>query len=115
MEGRRIPCCNPRCRRTAAYSETMNSDEIVCAKCWKTLPPAQTERYRDLRQRYKRIARSMAKRERNGNLPNFRKSVSIYDHLDALVERNWRDMKASFQQSVKPEGIDKFMEEAGLR
>lgn len=109
----RIPCCNPRCNRTAAIEKHPNCNEIICYKCWKLLPKELTKRYRDLHRRWKKTDRLIARRYETlpveavtaANLRN-----RIIDQLD----ENWRAIRDYFQTGEKPEGIEQFMKEIGL-
>ncbi len=110
----RIPCINPRCRRTAAREKHPNANEIVCGKCWRLLPKALTRRYRELLNRNRRIIR-ISKRKRSGIYNTPYQLEIMDDQLSRLMDSNWRAIRAFFIAPEKPAGIEAFLEEAGLK
>lgn len=104
----RTPCLNPRCGRTCKQEHP--GEEMVCGKCWKTLPVSLTRRYKALKARDRRIDR-LARRKRTGiyNTP-YQLSIMAQQH-DRLWCANWNRIRAFFQTPDKPEGLDTFLEE----
>ena len=93
----RIPCINPRCRRTAADSG--QHEQICCGKCWKLVPLTW-------RRRHKRLNAAIRQFERRG------RDASRLEYLHAM---NWRRIWVYFNKPDKPEGIDNFIDEIGLK
>lgn len=105
----RIPCINPSCRRTAP-AEKFPGQEIVCGKCWKLLPKAMTERYRQLRRARRRLERLARNRVRKGGtVPE-----TFGATLDRALQRNWGEIHNYFVAPEKPVGLDTFLEEMGM-
>ena len=107
----RIPCINPRCRRTSA--DDGRSGEIICGKCFRCLPMSvRTEHrriWREIRKWERRIVRS-ADDLRSSRMRR------VLDRLIDRLNRHWNsDIKPEFLAPEKPEGLDGFLEEAGLR
>lgn len=109
----RVPCLNPRCRRTAPRDKYGDSMEIVCGKCWKLLPQAVRDRYRALRRRERRLLRRIDRLVA-------RKAISgaqverLRDGMSRACNRNWHDIRSCFLAPARPIGLDAFLEEAGL-
>lgn len=113
MSGDRIPCLNPRCRRTAPRDKYADSAEIVCAKCWKLLPQAVRDRYRALGRRDRRLLRRIERRVALGNI-----SSALVERLrEGLWRahcRHWDEIRSYFLAPAKPVGLDAFLEDTGL-
>lgn len=110
MTGARTPCLNPRCKRTAPADEFPG--EMICGKCFRTLPEAVRQEHRsfwrEIRKWERRITRT------NDELKNA-KMQSIRDRLSWRLEAHWRrEIKPRFLAPEKPEGLDAFLEEVGL-
>jgi len=107
----RIPCLNPRCRRTAPSARHPDCTEIVCGKCWRLLPKAMRARYAALNRRNRRLDR-LALKPRYGNRgPQWARLVGL---MDAAQRRNWRAIRAFFLAPALPEGLETFLEEMGM-
>ncbi len=108
----RIACINPRCRRTAP--KTSFPSEIVCGKCWRTLPRALTERYRQLRRRDRRITQRIERRLRLGLPP----TPATMNRLEMTIERarndNWQAIRRWFAEPDRPAGLNGFLQEMGM-
>lgn len=101
----RIPCINTRCRRTAPADKYEPNTEIICRTCMKNLPPKLRDRFKQLRKRERQLKRAWKKRgENNPALP------IIWDQID----KNWVEIKESFH-SEKPEGLENFLNEIGIK
>lgn len=109
MPDDRIPCINPRCRRTAAASKYEPGEEIVCRTCFRALPQSVRNRYRALGRRERRVIRLIDKAIRT------RLSLPPVEYLQGAMERaryaNWRRMVEFFRPVERPAGIDAFLEE----
>lgn len=107
----RIPCINPRCRRTAAQDKFPDSKEIICAKCFRALPLA-------FRQEHRRCWREINKWERRilktvDPLKAQRMRVICNRWTDRL-NAGWNEMRKTIVQPEKPVGLDTFLEEMRL-
>lgn len=111
MPADRIPCLNPRCRRTFARRPgDTDTSETVCAKCWKLLPKPLTQRYRQIDRRWKAIARRVQKREARGQaFP-----PDLFDLLHRHHRRNWTAIRSYFTNPPAPEGLENFLKKVGL-
>lgn len=110
IEGDRIPCINPRCRRT--FKADDGSSETVCGRCFRGLPAeviAEHRRYwREIRKWDRRIART-------GDALKVMRMNEIRDRFTSLLNRHWdTEIKARFLTPEKPEGLDAFLAEVGL-
>lgn len=104
----RVPCINPRCRRTFKNEGA----EMICGKCFRMLPEtirAEHRRYwRELRKWRKRITRTSDELK-------IARMHDIADRWSALLGRHWdAHIKAYFLASEKPAGLDAFLEELRL-
>ncbi len=104
----RIPCINPRCNRTVDAAKYTPGTQIVCHKCWKLLPAVLAARYRQLKKRYRKLIRHHEKR---GNA-SIAQSIEL---AEKLLDQNWHDIWQYFNQPLKPQGLDNFLEEMNLR
>lgn len=98
----RIPCLrHPQgCRRTAPRD---GSVEIVCGKCWRAfVPPRLKNRYKVLNRHLRRLERQMS--------PDHDR----IEHVDELLEMNWRAIRRALLTPAKPAGLDTFLEASGL-
>lgn len=108
----RIPCINPRCRRTASADEYEPGTQIICGRCFRNLPRELRERHKRHRRRFRRLERLVEKRTHKGTIqPHvanrvMRNAISDWD-------RNWDRIRKYYQEPVKPEGLDGFLEEMG--
>lgn len=108
----RIPCINPRCRRTAPSDKYGPDTEIICGKCFRTLPEAVRYEHR----RYWRELRKWDRRiTRTGDELKIARMRKIRDRFSQMIKRHWdREIKPHFLAPDKPEGIAAFLEEVGL-
>lgn len=105
----RIPCINPRCRRTASREKFGSDTEIICGKCWRALPAEIRERRRHLEKRLRFIRRALAKRHPD--------SPTHYGTRQTEITLNvqWDAIKARFTETTAPPvGLENFLKEVGL-
>lgn len=106
----RIPCINPRCRRTFKADDA--SSEIICGKCFRTLPEATRKEHRgywrEIRMWDRRVARS------SDELKILRMRA-IRDRISDRLNEHWAaKIKPPFLSPEKPAGLDTFLEEIGF-
>ncbi len=108
----RIPCVNPRCRRTAP-ADRFGTVEFVCGKCWRTVPPALRKRYRTLNRRQRRVLARIERRIARGTI-----ALATVDRIRATFEHarheNWSAIGGHFLAPARPIGLDGFLQELGL-
>lgn len=114
---RRVPCINPRCRRTAA--DTGEHDEICCAKCWKLVPPPLRAAWNTLRRREKRTINALNRRLAKANHVGqewrlFARAKLLQFTFLKARQRIWGKIRATFTAPAKPVGLDAFLHEAKL-
>lgn len=110
MSGR-IPCINPRCRRTAAQDKFPDSDEIICGKCFRVLPASLQRRHRTYWRRVTKLRRLLRRRDM---LSRTVQLCRMGDLNDRSGHRVWLAIRAYFAPIDKPAGLDSFLEEVGL-
>lgn len=107
----RIPCINPRCRRTAPADKYEPGVEIVCAKCFRALPE-------QFRKEHRRCWREIRKWDRRGSRTSDeskrRQMHRIREMWTERLNRGWAEMRSKFDRPEKPEGLEAFLEEVGL-
>lgn len=101
----RIPCINPKCRRTAK-DDGLNT-QICCHKCWKLLPVHLTRRYKTLRCLYRSRERLCTRTDNHTNRINLIR-------CEKLCDANWRRIWDYFNRPKAPEGLERFLEEQRL-
>lgn len=99
----RIPCVNPRCRRTGDASKHPGHDCIICQKCWKLLPSEVTETYRRLERKRRQLGRLADRKGRPHHFPV----------LIRLQRENYQAIWTYFNAPEKPEGLERHLEEMG--
>ena len=109
----RIPCVNPRCRRTAPADRHEPDSEIVCGKCWRLLPKRLTTRYRALVKREKRLLRLVEKAIARRRIDAGRLE-RLHHAIGMLRRHNWSEIRRFFLSPEQPEGLAAFLEEAPL-
>jgi hypothetical protein len=108
----RIPCINPRCRRTARADRYEPNTEIICGKCFRALPPDVKARRRQLEGRLRHVKRSVARRfaamgievERSGTVRRVQIELNV----------QWDEIKCHLNSPERPMGLDGFLQEVGL-
>lgn len=107
----RIPCINPRCRRTAAQDKFPDSKEIICGKCFRALPLA-------FRQEHRRCWREINKWERRilktADPLKAQRMRAICNRWTEKLNAAWDEMRKAIEQPEKPVGLDTFLEEMRL-
>jgi hypothetical protein len=113
MSADRIPCINPRCRRTAPAAKYEPGEEILCGKCWRSLPREIRDQRRMLERYERRIFRRVERRVAAGTLsPDA--AARIGANIQRQLNEQWALIKHRFIEPDKPAGLDSFLEEAGL-
>lgn len=107
----RIPCINPRCRRTA--SDDGETEFIVCGKCWRTLPTPLCEEWKQFKARDKRLRRLVDRRIKDGSISQ-QTVQAIGDRQIRHHDDIWRRIRAYFETPVRPTGLERFLREVGL-
>lgn len=112
----RIPCLKPGCRRTAKREPNDPPDvQIVCGKCWKTVPPRLRVRYKNLRKRGKKLDRLIQKARRASRAQvQHSRWMDLHEAHDRLWQKLWADIVSSLQKPDKPEGLEVFLEEMNM-
>jgi hypothetical protein len=106
----RIPCINPRCRRTAPADE--HGGEIICGKCFRTLPQATRQEHRRYWRQIRKWDRAIT---RTADVLRTQRMHDIRNRLAWQLGLHWdREIKPFFLAPEKPAGIDTFLEEVGL-
>jgi hypothetical protein len=106
----RIPCINPRCRRTAPADE--HGGEIICGKCFRTLPQAVRQEHRHYWHQIRKWDRAITRTSDELRIVRMR---AISDRLAWQLGLHWdREIKPFFLTPEKPAGLDAFLEEVGL-
>lgn len=106
----RTPCINPRCRRTGPADKYPG--ELICGKCFRTLPEAVRNEHR----RYWREVRKWERRiTRTSDESKIVRMHGIRDRLLRNLSTHWdSEIRPRFLAPEKPEGIEAFLEEVGL-
>lgn len=106
----RVPCINPRCRRT--YKQTCEGEEVICGKCFKTLPDAVRKDHRRYWREYRKWERRIL---RTSDPFKIQTMVKIRDRYGAMIATHWdREIKPRFLYPEKPEGLEGFFNEMGM-
>lgn len=110
MTEARTPCVNPRCKRTFKPDDI--GSEIICGKCFRTLPEAvraeHLRYWREIRKWDRRITRT-------GDELKIARMREIRNRISWRLGMHWdREIKARFLTPEKPQGLDNFLEEIGL-
>ncbi len=109
MKEGRTPCINPRCKRTFKADD---GGEVVCGKCFRTLPEAVRAEHRGYWREIRKWDRRILRTADNFKIERM---ASIRDRLARRIEAHWdREIKARFLAPEKPDGLDAFLEEMGL-
>ena len=110
MREGRTPCINPRCNRTGSVDEFPG--EMICGKCFRTLPEAVRSEHR----RYWREIRKWERRMmRTSDELKIARMRDIRNRLEWRLGLHWdREIKARYLAPEKPAGLDAFLEEVGL-
>jgi hypothetical protein len=110
----RIPCINPRCRRTAPAAKYEPGEEIICGKCFRALPMQLRARYRKAHRDNQRMLRLVKRRIARGTVP-----PHVLDRLHGNMLRRfegvWDDIKRRFSAPDVPAGLENLLAEVGLQ
>lgn len=108
----RIPCINPRCRRTAPADKYEPGTQIICGKCWKLVPESLRKRDRYLWRHHRKLERY---RKRGLDPIEANRVDRLIDQVEGHLHSHWGQIRACFiGDSEKPEGLDAFLEEMNL-
>jgi len=113
MPGDRIPCINPRCRRTAPAGRYAPGTEIICGKCLRALPKELRDRFRLIRRSLRTLERRVRRAVAQGRFTPEGGDVMIGRGLRRQDE-TWARIKAYYETPDKPVGLDAHLEEIGL-
>lgn len=106
----RIPCINPRCRRTAARDKYPDSEEIICGKCFRALPAGLRAEHRRFWREYRKWERRIL---RTSDPLKAQRMHDILNRWGAMLDGNWHAIRRTVVTPEKPAGLDAFLEEAG--
>jgi hypothetical protein len=107
----RIRCINPRCRITAPADG--RSTEIICGRCWRSLPRQVRDTHNAIERRRRRVERLIARIQARGDDdPNL--SQQALSHAEARVWASWREIRLRFEAPAMPDGLEAFLEDMGL-
>lgn len=107
----RIPCVNPRCRRTAPANKYAPGTQIICGKCFRALPLALKERRRQLEHRLRSVRRTVARKFVGAIDSGSSRAVRS---VEVQLNRQWDEMKQYLCAPARPVGLDGFLQEVGL-
>lgn len=110
----RISCINPRCNRTAPADKYEPDEDIICRKCWRMLPKTLTDRHRALNRRERKLLKIVEKRIDEGRI-TVEKIRELQANIERCHMRNWDAMRTYFRDPGRPEGIEQFLDEIGMR
>lgn len=107
----RTPCINPRCRRTFDAAK-YGSGEMICGKCFRSLPLAIRDEHRrlwrELRKWRRRIARTADQFKRH-------RMEGIERRFSAKINQHWDEvLRPAITTPQRPIGLDGFLAEVGL-
>lgn len=108
----RIPCVNLSCRRTAA-ADKFPGQEIVCAKCWPTVPKALRRRHTQTKARCAKLLRKLNRLHDQGKISADR-ADKIWTTANMQRVAAWRQIKDYLNSPPAPAGIEEFLQEIGL-
>lgn len=108
----RLPCITPSCRRTAPAEKYESGAEIICAKCFRSLP-------KDLADRHKRLWRDIRKWRRKAwrdfdDPTRQARIAAIIDRKKWQLTRNWMKIREAVSGDSRSEDLDRFLDEVGL-
>lgn len=109
----RVPCINPRCRRTGSAERYGAGSEIICGPCFRALPVSLRRRWRAYHARMRRVDRAIHRRAARGHLPPAL-AGKMEEAFARAGTRLWQAIKTSFSGGERPAGLEAFLEEVGL-
>lgn len=113
MQSDRVPCVNPRCRRTAPFSADDVEADVICRKCWRLLPHDMRARYQQLQRRQRHMFKLIERRITKGTISPDLIGL-LQRQFEARCAANWRQIRAYFAAPSKPVGLEGFLQEVGL-
>lgn len=106
----RTHCINPRCNRTGAADKFPG--EMVCGKCFRTLPAEVRKKHRDYWREIRKWERRIVRTDDHLKIV---KMNNIVWRLTHLLNRHWEsEVRPRFLSPDRPEGLDAFLEEVGF-
>lgn len=109
MKPGRTPCINPRCNRTADRAKF--PDEMICAKCFKSLPAEIKADYRNAWRQYNLHCRRIS---RTSDELKLKKLHAKQGFWAMACDRAWWRIRDHVITPDKPEGLDNFMQDIGI-
>ncbi|MGS1095821.1 hypothetical protein ACVCNR_14685 [Aquamicrobium terrae] len=110
MTEARTSCINPRCNRT--YKQEHEGQEVICGKCFRSLPDAVRTNHRRYWREYRKWDRRIKRTRDELKILHMR---VIRDRFGTMIDCHWdAEIKPYFLSPEKPEGLDAFLEEVGL-
>lgn len=109
----RIPCINPKCRRTAPADKYEPGEEIICRACWQLLPAHISGRWKRFGRRERRLIRLIDRRLVHHEIDAGRINA-MAARMDARRIEIWGAIRTFFLEPDRPAGLDAFLREAGL-
>lgn len=110
MRDGRTPCINPRCKRTGPADEFPG--EMICGKCFRTLPEAVRKEHRGYWREIRKWERRITRTSDELRIAKMRKIIS---RLSWRLGLHWdREIKPRMIAPERPEGLDAFLEEIGI-
>lgn len=105
----RTPCINPQCNRTGSASEFPG--EMICGKCYKTLPPKLKATFRHRWKQYNLYRRRIMRTHDEIKIVKYRNMCHFWGEK---IDEIWKEIKSHIITPEKPEGLEAFLKEAGL-
>jgi len=109
----RIGCINAGCRRTAAAKD-YPGEEIVCAKCWKTVPKALKRRHTQTKARCRALRTKLQRGHAEGKISTER-ADQIWKTANLQRLAAWERIRAYLNNPPAPAGLENFLKEIGLQ
>ena len=105
----RVPCINAACRRT--YKQEHEGQEVICGKCFKSLPAEIRNAFRRHWREYRKWERRIS---RTSDELKIRRMNDVLGRFANLIDRDWEEIKRIITAPEKPVGLETFLEELGL-
>lgn len=110
MKPGRIACINAKCKRTADAAKF--PDEMICAKCFRALPVELRTEHRFRWRQYNLYSKRAL---RTADVLKCRRLLDIADMWGHKIVANWLAIKAHVLAPEKPEGLDNFLDDMGMK
>ena len=112
LKADRIPCINLCCRRTASAEKHPN-EEIVCAKCWPTVPKDLRRRHTQTKARCRKLLTKLQRRHALGTIST-EQANQIWDLANRQRIEAWERIRQYLNNPPAPAGLENFLKEIGL-